>query len=317
MKMTKKIIKNLILVLIVAVIGAGAFIFGGKMKEEITIKVKFFNLKYTLECGQCFRWKEVEEEENTYIGVIKDRVIKIKQEEDKLLVRSNNMENLEQVVTEYFDLNKDYQKIEQEISSIDNHVKEAVKRSSGLRLLNQDFFETLISYIISANNNIPRISKSVNEISKRYGKKIIFENEEYYLFPTAQELENVSIDEYRKCGVGFRDSYIYSTVKDILEGKFDIYSINDKKTATLRKELLNLKGVGPKVADCILLFACGRGEVFPIDVWVERVMSVLYFKETNGKMKKRDILEYAYNNFKDYAGIVQQHLFYNMREKMI
>lgn len=287
------------------------------MKEEITIKVKFFNLKYTLECGQCFRWKEVEEEENTYIGVIKDRVIKIKQEGDKLFVRSNNMENLGQVVTEYFDLNKDYQKIEQEISSIDNHVKEAVKRSSGLRLLNQDFFETLISYIISANNNIPRISKSVNEISKRYGKKIIFENEEYYLFPTAQELENVSIDEYRKCGVGFRDSYIYSTVKDILEGKFDIYSINDKKTATLRKELLNLKGVGPKVADCILLFACGRGEVFPIDVWVERVMSVLYFKETNGKMKKRDILEYAYNNFKDYAGIVQQHLFYNMREKMI
>lgn len=287
------------------------------MKEEITIKVNFFNLKYTLECGQCFRWKEVEEEENTYIGVIKDRVIKIKQEGDKLFVRSNNMENLEQVVTEYFDLNKDYQKIEQEISSIDNHVKEAAKRSSGLRLLNQDFFETLISYIISANNNIPRISKSVNEISKRYGKKIIFENEEYYLFPTAQELENVSIDEYRKCGVGFRDSYIYSTVKDILEGKFDIYSINDKKTATLRKELLNLKGVGPKVADCILLFACGRGEVFPIDVWVERVMSVLYFKETNGKMKKRDILEYAYNNFKDYAGIVQQHLFYNMREKMI
>ena len=287
------------------------------MKEEITIKVNFFNLKYTLECGQCFRWKEVEDEENTYIGVIKDRVIKIKQEGDKLFVRSNNMENLEQVVTEYLDLNKDYQKIEQEISSIDNHVKEAVKRSSGLRLLNQDFFETLISYIISANNNIPRISKSVNEISKRYGKKIIFENEEYYLFPTAQELENVSIDEYRKCGVGFRDSYIYSTVKDILEGKFDIYSINDKKTATLRKELLNLKGVGPKVADCILLFACGRGEVFPIDVWVERVMSVLYFKETNGKMKKRDILEYAYNNFKDYAGIVQQHLFYNMREKMI
>lgn len=287
------------------------------MKEEITIKVNFFNLKYTLECGQCFRWKEVEEEENTYIGVIKDRVIKIKQEGDKLFVRSNNMQNLEQVVTEYFDLNKDYQKIEQEISSIDNHVKEAAKRSSGLRLLNQDFFETLISYIISANNNIPRISKSVNEISKRYGKKIIFENEEYYLFPTAQELENVSIDEYRKCGVGFRDSYIYSTVKDILEGKFDIYSINDKKTATLRKELLNLKGVGPKVADCILLFACGRGEVFPIDVWVERVMSVLYFKETNGKMKKRDILEYAYNNFKDYAGIVQQHLFYNMREKMI
>lgn len=281
------------------------------------MKVNFFNLKYTLECGQCFRWKKVEDEENTYIGVIKDRVIKIRQEGDKIWVKSNKMENLKQVITDYFDLSKDYQKIEKEISNIDSHVKEAVKRSSGLRILNQDFFETLISYIISANNNIPRISKSVNEISKKYGKKIIFENEEYYLFPTVQELKNVSIDEYRKCGVGFRDSYIYSTVKDILEENFDIYSINDKKTATLRKELLNLKGVGPKVADCILLFACGRSEVFPIDVWVERVMSVLYFKETNGKMKKRDILEYAYNNFKDYAGIVQQHLFYNMREKMI
>lgn len=227
------------------------------------------------------------------------------------------MENIEEVVKKYFDLDKDYKKIEEKISMIDKHVKEAVSRSSGIRILNQDFFETLISYIISANNNIPRISKSVNEISKKYGKKIMFENDEYYLFPTLEELKNVSIEEYRKCGVGFRDSYIYNTVKDILENKFDIENINNKDTLSLRKELLSLKGVGPKVADCILLFACDRGEVFPIDVWVERVMSVLYFKETNGKCKKKDILEYASNNFKENAGIVQQHLFYNMREKML
>lgn len=284
-------------------------------KNEIKLEVDCFNLKYTLECGQCFRWKIYEE--NSYIGVIKDRVIKIKQEGNILTVSSNNMENLEEVVKKYFDLNKDYKKIEEKISTIDKHVKVAVSRSSGIRLLNQDFFETLISYIISANNNIPRISKSVNEISKRYGKKVIFEDKEYFLFPTEEELKDVSIEEYRKCGVGFRDSYIYNTVKDVLENKFDIKNITKKDTLSLRKELLSLKGVGPKVADCILLFACDRGEVFPIDVWVERVMCVLYFKEANGKYKKKDILEYASNNFKEYSGIVQQHLFYNMREKML
>lgn len=286
------------------------------MKDsDICLKVKCFNLKYTLECGQCFRWEKQEDDDNTYIGVIKDRVLKVRQEEDKLYISSNNNDNLEGIVKDYFDLNKDYEKIERDIEKIDKHVKEAVKNSSGIRILNQDFFETLISYIISANNNIPRISKSVKEISKRYGKKVIFEDKEYYLFPTAEELRQVTIEEYRKCGVGFRDSYIYSTVKDVLSGKFNMNRVQNMDTLELKKELLNLKGVGPKVADCILLFSCSRGEVFPIDVWVERVMSVLYFKETSGKIKKKDILEYARNNFNQYSGIVQQHLFYNMREK--
>lgn len=287
------------------------------MNNKLCLKSDCFNLKYTLECGQCFRWKKVENEENGYIGVIKDRVLKVEQEDENIYISSNNMNNLENIVKDYFDLNTDYKYIESEIIKIDKHVKEAVERSSGIRILNQDFFETLISYIISANNNIPRISKSVNEISKRYGKKIIFENNEYYLFPTLKELKNVTIEEYRNCGVGFRDSYIYYTVKDILDKKIDFQNIKDESTENLKKRLLSLKGVGPKVADCILLFSCKRGEVFPIDVWVERVMSVLYFKDTNGKMKKKNIIEYAKNNFNEYAGIVQQHLFYNMREKMI
>ena len=286
-------------------------------QDELKIKVECFNLKYTLECGQCFRWKEVEGKNNTYIGVIKDRVLKVKQDEDYVYIKSNNNDNLKEIVSNYFDLNVDYKSIEKKISSIDTHVKEAVKNSSGIRLLNQDFFETLISYIISANNNIPRISKSVNEISKKYGKKVVFEDNEYYLFPTEKELENVTIDEYRKCGVGFRDSYIFNAVHGILNNKLNIEEINTLDTITLRNKLLEFRGVGPKVADCILLFACNRNEVFPIDVWVERVMQVLYFKDTNDKMKKKEILEYAKNNFKQYSGIVQQHLFYNMREKMI
>lgn len=283
--------------------------------EEKYIEVECFNLKATLECGQCFRWKCINE--NEYIGVIFDRVIKIRQYRNRLYFVSNNMENIEDVVKHYFDLEKDYLAIEKEIITIDKHIKEAVKNSSGIRHLNQPFFECLISYIISANNNIPRISKSVNAISEKYGKKVIFENEEYYLFPTAKELKDVTVDEYRKLGVGFRDRYIKDTVNSILNGDFDVNNVDNLSTDSLRKELMKLKGVGQKVADCIMLFSCGREEVFPIDVWVERVMSVLYFKDNQGGMKKRDIIEYANKHFGKNAGIIQQHLFYNMRENMI
>ena len=218
---------------------------------------------------------------------------------------------------DYFNLNKDYKKIEEEISKIDEHVKEAVGNSSGLRHLNQPLFECIISYIISANNNIPRISKSVELIAKNYGKKVMFDGDDYYLFPTPEELRNVSVDEYRKLGVGFRDRYLKDTVECILLGKFDMNEVRQLSTEQLRKKLMELKGIGQKVADCIMLFACQREEVFPIDVWVERVMSILYFNDNKGSLKKKDILEYASKNFGKNAGIVQQHLFYNIRENMM
>ena len=285
--------------------------------NEICINVKCFNLKYTLECGQCFRWECLDNARSMYIGVIKDRVIKIRQEENKVYVSSNKEENLEKVVMDYFDLYEDYETIEKRISTIDVNISNALKNTSGIRHLNQDFFETVISYIISANNNIPRISKSVKEISKRYGKKVEFDNNVYYLFPTAKELENVSIKEYRECGVGFRDAYIYETVHDFLSGKISEVDIKKMSTDELREKLLSLKGVGPKVADCILLFACNRKEVFPIDVWVQRVMAILYFDVNDGKIRKKDIIEYARTNFGNDAGIIQQHLFYNMRETLL
>ncbi len=280
--------------------------------KEIEIKTKCFNLKYTLECGQCFRWNKTDE---GYVGVIKDRVIKIRQDKDILYVRSNNVDNLERVITEYLNLDIDYDSIEKRISKVDEHVKKAVSNTSGLRFLKQDLFETIISYIISANNNIPRISKSVNEISKRYGDKIEFEGDEYYLFPTPKQLENVGIIEYRECGVGFRDNYIYDTVKKITSNEIDLLKLKDLDTYELKKVLLSLKGVGPKVADCILLFACSRTEVFPIDTWVEKIMQKLYFD--NKETSKKKIQAYADEFFKDDAGIIQQHLFYNIRENMI
>lgn len=281
--------------------------------KELEINVDYFNLKYTLECGQCFRWKKIDED--YYIGIIKDRVIKIKQDKNKLFVSSNNYSNLEKVVREYFELDKDYKIIEERISKVDEYVEKAVKNTSGLRHLKQDFFETIISYIISANNNIPRISKSVNEISKRYGKEIEFEGEKYYLFPRPEELKKVTIDEYRECGVGFRDKYIYNTVRKINNGEINLETMQEMDTLTLRNLLLTLMGIGPKVADCILLFSCSRQEVFPIDVWVERVMKKLYFDDKDAS--KKEILKYADEKFGKDAGIIQQHLFYNIRENLI
>lgn len=280
--------------------------------KELEIDTKYFNLKYTLECGQCFRWKNID---GTYVGVIKDRVLKIRQDGNKIYVRSNNEENLENVVKDYFELNKNYKEIEERISNVDKYVKEAVKNTTGLRHIKQDFFETIISYIISANNNIPRISKSVNEISRRFGKEIEFEGDKYYLFPRPEELINVKIEDYRECGVGFRDKYIYNTVKKINSGDINLDEMQQKNTIELRSQLLKLMGIGPKVADCILLFSCSRQEVFPIDVWVERVMRKLYFEDKD--VSKKEILKYADEHFGKDAGIIQQHLFYNIRENMI
>lgn len=287
--------------------------------KEICIKVNCFNLKYTLECGQCFRWNKIYEDDKkvTYVGVIKDRVIKITEENDKLHVLSSNMDKLEEIINNYFDLDTNYQEIERQISNIDKNVKTAVKNSTGIRILNQDFFEMVISYIISANNNIPRISKSINEICKRYGKEIIFENNKYYLFPNLEDLLNVTEEEFKSCGVGFRARYLKNTIKNIYENKMDFEYMMKLDTITAKQELMKMQGIGPKVADCILLFSLSRKEVFPIDVWVERVMSKIYFKDLKGKVSKKDIINYSNNNFKEYAGIVQQHLFFNIREKLI
>ena len=296
--------------------------------NEICIEVKCFNLKITLECGQCFRWKKVYTVNNydQYLGIIKDRVVLIRQEENKLYITSNDMKNIEDVIIRYFDLDVDYEAIEESIIKIDDNIKSAVENSTGLRILNQDFFETLISYIISANNNIPRISKSIEEISKRYGEKIEFSDDFYYLFPKLEKcyylfpkqevLKNITEEEFKSCGVGFRDKYIKSAVDKFLNEEIKFEELNKLTTFEIKEELLKFQGIGPKVSDCILLFSFGRKEVFPIDVWVERVMKKLYFKEDEN-VTKNEILEYSNNNFSNFAGIIQEHLFYNIREKLI
>ncbi|MDD2376264.1 MAG: DNA glycosylase [Clostridia bacterium] len=289
-------------------------------KPDLIFKTKCFNLLDTLECGQCFRWKKIDNNsgENRYVsefvGVISDRVIKIRQINEYIYVYSNIKENLKETIEYYFDLYNDYDKIEKEISKLDKNIEIAVKNSTGIHILNQSTFETLISYIISANNNIPRIKKSVEEISKRYGKKVIFENKEYYLFPTIQELSKVEKEDFKACSVGFRDKYIVKTVADLMENNIYAECTSKLTNVQLKKVLMTFVGVGPKVADCIMLFSYGRQDVFPIDVWIKRVMEKLYLKKES---TIKEVFEYAEDYFGSYAGIIQQHLFYNIRKELI
>ena len=193
----------------------------------------------------------------------------------------------------------------------------SIKYGEGIRLLNQDLWETIISFIISANNNIPRIKGIIDRLSTKYGKEIVFDGKKYYTFPTPEELENVTVQDYRNLGLGFRDIRLYETVHMVLDGKVDLEKMHhEKDTLKIREELLSLSGVGPKVADCILLFSTlKRLEVFPIDVWVRRVMNELYIKNADeNKVNKKEIEKVANEKFGNLAGIAQQYLFYWKRE---
>ena len=279
-----------------------------KINRMLKIHAPYLNLKYTLECWQCFRRKNHGE---YYTQILIDRVVKLRKNWDYLFVESDNDYHLKEVIYDYFDFYTDYQSVESEISQIDDNIKKAVSNTSGLRILNQNFFEIVISYIISANNNIPRISKSIGKISQIFGQKVIFENQEYYLFPKPSLLQKASISDLQDCGVWYRAPYIIDTVSKFCEWKFDLDF--SESTEILRKELLQFKWIWPKVADCILLFSLQKKESFPIDTRVEKVMNELYIHDKTDKNIKKDIQKYVKDNFWSYAWLIQEHLFYNKR----
>lgn len=275
-----------------------------------------FKLKDIFECGQCFRWNE--ENDGSYTGVWKNNVVNVKQNGKDITFEGVCLDgNIEDEVKYYFDLDRNYEDIKRELSNIDENMSQSIKYGEGIRILNQDLWETIISFIISANNNIPRIKGIIERLSKAYGKEIEFNGNIYYTFPLPEDLKDVTVEEYRKLGLGFRDVRLYETTKMVLEKKIDLESLSQNpNTNEIREELLNLAGVGPKVADCILLFSTlKRFEVFPIDVWVRRVMNDLYIKEEDeNKVSKKKIEKLANEKFGNLAGMAQQYLFYWRRE---
>ena len=285
------------------------------MEQMYVLKnVDSFEPKHIFECGQCFRWNK--QDDGSYTGVFGNNILNVKKINNDIIFCGNLDGNIKEICRKYFDLDTDYNKIKEELSKIDENVKTSIKYGEGIRILKQDKWETLISFIISANNNIPRIKKIIEKLSQKYGKEIMWNEKKYYTFPTPEELSKATIEDLRNLGLGFRDKRVYETTKMIVNNEISLDTIEKIEDSNLLREELNkFPGVGDKVADCIVLFSMRRFDVFPVDVWVRRVMNELYIKNKDEtKIKKEDIRKLAEKKYSNLAGIAQQYLFYWKRD---
>lgn len=280
--------------------------------KGLILREASFEPSHIFECGQCFNFHK--EEDGSYTAVFMEKIINVlKLDDTSFLIRNISLEDFNDIFYDYFDLGLDYEAIKEEIA-IDPVMEKATAYGYGIRILNQEVFETTISFIISANNQIPRIKKAVRIISERYGDYIgEYKGRKYYSFPRAEVLMKVKPEDLREYArVGFRDKRIVEASRMIYEGHLE--EANDLDTEDLRKRLIELPGVGPKVADCILLFAYHRRETFPVDVWIKRVMETLFIKK---EVPKKQVDDYARKYFGKNAGYAQQYLFYYGREEKI
>ena len=279
--------------------------------------VKNFNIKQILECGQCFRWEK--KSELDYIVIAYGRVIEVIQEDDKVTILNSNKEDFDNIWFEYFDLGRDYSKIKDELSK-DEILKKSVDYGYGIRILSQEPFELVISFIISARNSIPSIKKTIKKISERWGNEIEYNGKKFYTFPTPEMLKDATEDEIRETGASFRSKYIVDTVSNINKDLLDIDGVyNLKRIASLSDDechtaLQEFKGIGAKVSDCIMLFSMKKYSAFPVDVWVKRAM-MHFYDAKEGSLNKIRI--FARDKFKDLSGFAQQYLFYYARENNI
>lgn len=272
--------------------------------------VEDFKPTHIFECGQCFRWKK--EENGSYTGVAKGRILNVEERNGKIYLNNTNLDDFNNIWYDYFDLGTNYTEIKNKLKNMDEYLDKATDFGWGIRILKQDQWEMLISFIISSNNRIPMIQKAIDNLSREFGKYIgEYNGKEYYAFPTPEELSSVSQEQIRACQTGFRDKYIKSTADEVANNNDDVYRYSELNTEECRKELLKFNGVGPKVCDCIALFGMQKYDTFPVDVWVKRVMQEFYVEED---MSLPKIRAYAIDKFGDLAGFAQQYLFYYARE---
>lgn len=273
--------------------------------------VEDFHPKHTFECGQCFRWNQ--EEDGSYTGVAHKKVINIQTQGNNIIINNTNIDDFNTIWRSYFDLDRDYSAIKEKLSQ-DPILKKATEFGWGIRILNQDVWECLISFIISSNNQIPRIKKIIESICEKYGQPIEYNNKIYYSFPDPEDLKDEILEDLAFCRSGYRCGYILDAIRCVTEGMVNLGQLKDLSTADAEKELVKIKGVGPKVAHCILLFSAEKYDAFPIDVWVRRVMGHLYFGEN---MSIDQVKKFVANQYGHLAGFAQQYLFYYAREQKI
>lgn len=296
-----------------------------KENSVILENVKDFNIKQILECGQCFRWEKITD--TNYIVVAYRRVIEVIQDGSKVTILNTTMKDFDEIWKDYFDLNVNYEEVKEELSK-DELLKKSVEFGYGIRILNQDSFEMLISFIISARNSIPSIMKTIKKISERWGDKIEYKGNIYYAFPTPEQLNEATLEEIKETGASFRSKYIIDTISKVnaaIEAKnngtlneelqqFDLEYIKSLPVDECHKALQNFMGVGAKVADCIMLFSMSKHSAFPVDVWIKRAMIHFYLAPDVSLNKIR---VFGRDKFGELAGLAQQYLFYYARENNI
>jgi len=264
-----------------------------------------FDINDTLLCGQVFRFEQTSD--NAYFIIAGERGVNIKQDGDTFFISPCDIPTFENVWLDYFDLKRDYIKIKENLAANDSVMERAIGFGGGIRILNQDRFETLLSFIISQNKQIAGIKKIIGDMARAYGKDM----GGYYAFPDAATLSRLSVSDFAALKTGFRARYLADAVRKVYTNAVKLYPAPGTPTQAIRDGLMKIDGVGPKVANCALLFSFGRRESFPIDVWVLRALEKLYF---NGKkISLQEAGAFALEKFGEYGGYAQQYLFYYMR----
>lgn len=283
-----------------------------------------FDLDHTLECGQSFRWEKLN---GWWYGVVEGKAVKTKQVDDKLLFQTFPERTEANFVENYFRLDDNLHHIFSKINR-DKHMGEAIQRFRGLRIIRQEPWECLISYICATNTNIPAIKNMVLNLSKRFGRKIMFEGRDFYTFPKPSDLADADLKQVKACKLGFRAERVLKTSRIVHNKELTLESLRKMNYGKAKRELLSLHGVGQKVADCVLLFSLDKLEAFPVDVWVKRAILDFYsnrFEEpfvnkisrrtslTSSEYEKISSFARAY--FGEYAGYAQEYLFALFRKQ--
>ena len=269
---------------------------GGEV--EVT-GVSDFDLVKIFECGQCFRWNA--DETGAYTGVARGHAARLRREGDRVFI-SGSVGDFESVWRDYFDLDRDYANIRQHIC-VDDFIREASEFGAGIRILRQDKWEALCSFIISQCNNIPRIKRIIDSLCREFGDSVLFEGAEYYTFPSAEQLSTLNEDSLAPLRCGYRAEYILCAARAVADGTLDLEALSRGSPEDARTALKKLRGIGDKVADCAVLFGLNMLDAFPRDVWVKRAVSRHYG------------LGFDPGVFSPYAGIAQQYIFYYTRTK--
>lgn len=275
------------------------------LKKENCYYIKkdpYFVPQLFFDCGQCFRFKN---SENVFTGVISETVVELYEENEEYIIKTSGNIS-EEMLEEYFDLKRDYKEIEEFLKN-DESMKVAMEFGRGIRILKQDFFETLLTFIYSQRSNIPKIAKCVEETAKLFGNKITYKNEIYYTFPTPEQMKGITEKDLESVKCGYRAPYIIDAVNKINSGEINPEELKKLSYEKVKQKLLTIKGVGDKVADCICLFSFGFFDAFPTDTWIKKAMDQLY------NINDKDIKEKSEDMFGKYCGIAQQYLFYYLR----